>query len=68
MSGPHEDVELGDLEHEAFLPSQEGRRRSSKQDSVFIRWLPVPLRGFVESLSRMKVGNPVRRELAHEGS
>lgn len=59
-----DDVELGDLEHEAFLPTEGGRVRSSKQDNVFIRSLPSPIRGFVKNLSRMKVRDLGDGELA----
>lgn len=54
MSGPREDVELGDLEDEAFLPNQNGVVKRGN-DNVFIRWLPKPIRGFLKNLSRMKL-------------
>lgn len=58
MTERSEDVELGDQEHEAFLPTESRRvGRSSKQDNVFIRSIPAPIRGFVKNLSRMKVGS-----------
>jgi hypothetical protein len=63
MTEPHEDVELGDLENEAFLPNQNGQRKRGRQDSVFLRWLPGPIRGFVKNLSRMKVSKQDGREL-----
>lgn len=55
MPRPHEEVELGDLENEAFLPNQDWLRKSGKQDSIFIRWLPDPIKGLANSLSRVKV-------------
>lgn len=60
MAEPRHDVELGDLEHDAFLPLQNGTETRSKSDSVFIRWLPEPTRGFVKTLSRIKVRHPVK--------
>lgn len=67
MPGRPDDVELGGLEHEAFLPTEGGRVRTSKQDNVFIRSLPSPIRGFVKNLSRMKVRDPGGSELAQAG-
>jgi hypothetical protein len=62
MAEHHEDVELGDMEDEAFLPNQNGMRKGGKE-SVFIQWLPKPIRGFVKNLSRMKVSKPQCRDL-----
>jgi hypothetical protein len=54
-----EDMELGELENDAFLPSRDGIKSNGKPDSIFIRWLPGPLRTFVKNLSRMKVSKPL---------
>lgn len=58
MSGHQEEVEMGDLENDAFLPNHDWVKKSSKDDSIFIRWLPNPIRGIVKNLSRMKVSKP----------
>lgn len=59
---PHpEDMELGELENDAFIPRQDGIKSNGKYDSIFIRWLPSPFRGFVKNLSRMKVSKPLMR-------
>lgn len=55
MAEPRDDVELGEMEEDAFLPNQNGTQRTSKPDSVIIRWLPHPVKGFVKNLSRMRV-------------
>jgi hypothetical protein len=45
----HEDVELGDLENDAFIP------KPYDKPSIFTRWMPHRLRDFFENLSRIKV-------------
>ena len=62
MSEPHEDVELGELEDEAFLPNQNGLRKRGN-DNAFLRWLPKPIRAFLKNLSRMKVSELLTRDL-----
>lgn len=57
-----EDMEMGDFENDAFLPTQDPRKRSDKPDSIFISWLPGPLKSFFKNLSRMKVSRPAERE------
>lgn len=55
---PHDDVELGDLENDAFLPGQEngGLKKGYSSPSILTRWMPQRLKAFVENLSRLKVG------------
>lgn len=51
----HEDVELGHLEDDAFLPGQNGAPRKRYSDNIATRWIPPRLRAFFENVSRMKV-------------
>ena len=55
MAARTDEVELGDLENDAFLPNQGTRKRTGQQDSAFIQYIPSPLKGLVRNLSRMKV-------------
>ncbi len=56
----HDDVELGDLENEAFISGDGTARRKGKAKNIFRRWLPPRLLKFLENLSRVKV-SPLER-------
>lgn len=47
----HDDVELGDLENESFIP------KPYHKPSVLTRWMPQRLRDFFYNLSRIKVSD-----------
>jgi hypothetical protein len=51
----HDEVELGDLENDAFIPGDGAARRKGKANKIFRRWLPPRLLNFLENLSRLKV-------------
>lgn len=51
----HDDVDLRDLEDDAFLPGQNGAPRKRYSESIATRWIPPRLRAFFENLSRIKV-------------
>jgi len=50
----HEDVELSDLEHDAFIPGRSLAGLKSKPNRVTKR-IPKRIRIFFENLSRIKV-------------
>ena len=53
---PEEDLELGELEHDAFLPDPNATKQNSRLSTNFItRHLPLRIRIFLENLSRLKV-------------
>ncbi|PBP26633.1 vacuolar protein sorting-associated protein 62 [Diplocarpon rosae] len=51
----HEDVELGDLEDDAFLPGATPTKARSSTSSTLTRWIPSRLRGFLENVSKIKL-------------
>jgi hypothetical protein len=50
----HEDVELSDLENDAFIPGQSSAGLKSKPNR-FTKWIPQRIRVFFENISRIKV-------------
>lgn len=51
----HDDVELGALEGDAFIPNGEHTAKHDKQAGILTRWMPPRLQIFFENLSRIKV-------------
>ncbi|PVH67654.1 hypothetical protein DL98DRAFT_277260 [Cadophora sp. DSE1049] len=49
----HEDIELGELENDAFLPREDSSKPIFKQQSVLTRWIPPRIRNFVEGISKV---------------
>ena len=55
-----EDVELGDIgdrEHDAFLPDTNASKPSPRSSNAVTKHLPPRLREFLENLSKIKVRN-----------
>lgn len=60
------EIELGELENDAFLPHAGKTRSEPAAGSVLVKWMPPRIRGFrvfLQSISKVKVR---RRELAAE--
>ena len=55
MMDPHDDVELSDLENDAFIPDGATGSLKGKPGNRFLRWIPPRIKSFLESLSRIKV-------------
>lgn len=53
----HDDVELGELEDDAFIPNTAAAKKESHTPSIFIRWMPPRLQNFFRHLSGVKVGS-----------
>lgn len=49
----HEDVELGELENDAFLPREDTSKPIFKQQSILTRWIPPRIRKFVDNISKI---------------
>ncbi|XMA19656.1 hypothetical protein WAI453_012447 [Rhynchosporium graminicola] len=50
----HDEVELGDLENDAFLPSEGNTKRPPfRQHGILTRWIPHRIWRFIEILSRL---------------
>ncbi|TVY89114.1 putative vacuolar protein sorting-associated protein [Lachnellula willkommii] len=55
MMDPHDDVELSDLEDDAFLPHRATRSLKGKSHNRFLRWVPPRMRAFLENMSRIRL-------------
>ena len=51
----HEDVELGELENDAFLPREDTSKPIFKQQSILTRWMQPRIRNFVHNVSKIWV-------------
>ncbi|KAL2064657.1 hypothetical protein VTL71DRAFT_3795 [Oculimacula yallundae] len=52
-SPAHEDVELGDLENDAFLPREDNSKPIFKQRSILTRWIPPRIQRFFYNVSKV---------------
>jgi hypothetical protein len=55
MMDAHDDVELSDLENDAFIPGRATGGLKGKPSNRFLRWIPPRIKSFLENLSRIKV-------------
>ena len=55
MMDPHDDVELSDLEDDAFIPDRTTGNLKGKSPNRFLRWIPTRMRTFLENMSRIRV-------------
>ncbi|OWP05453.1 hypothetical protein B2J93_7654 [Marssonina coronariae] len=51
----HDDVELGDLENDAFLPGATPTKSRSGTSSILTRWIPSRIRIFLGNVSKIKL-------------
>lgn len=51
----HDDVELGELENDAFLPREDTSKPVFKQQSILTRWIPPRIRKLLENVSKVWV-------------
>ncbi|KAH6688823.1 hypothetical protein BKA61DRAFT_304670 [Leptodontidium sp. MPI-SDFR-AT-0119] len=49
----HDDVELGELENDAFLPREDTSKPVFKQQSILTRWIPPRIRKLLENVSKV---------------
>ncbi len=50
-----DEIELGDLENDAFLPHETISNAKSASNSILNRWIPSRIRVFLENVSKVKV-------------
>ena len=59
MNGHHDDatdeIELGDLENDAFLPIERTARTKVSSDKILTKWIPPRIVRFLENVSKIKV-------------
>lgn len=51
----HDDVELGELENDAFLPDEATAKPKAYPENIFTKWIPQKIRSFFYNISKIWV-------------